>query len=62
MIINVNEYLLCLDTLEYDGKWYIEQFGEIIGSLLDIDYLSRGIIPAELYNEINLHDLIVPAE
>lgn len=57
-----NEYLLCLDTIEYDGKWYIEQFGGNIGLLLSIDIFSRGILSAELYDKINLKEMIVPVE
>jgi hypothetical protein len=55
-------YLLFLDTIEYDGKWYIEQFGGDIGSLLGIDIFSRGILSTELYDEINLQEIIVSVE
>jgi len=60
--LNEDKYMLCLDIVDYDGKWYISQPGGNIGALMGIASLAMGMmpLPAEYYDEI--HTLIVPAE
>jgi len=57
-----SRYMLCLDAVDYGGKWYISQFGGNIGALMSVASFTMGIVPvpAELYDEI--HTLIKQEE
>lgn len=57
-----SRYMLCLDAVDYGGKWYISQFGGNIGALMSVASFTMGIVPVptELYNEI--HTLIKQTE
>lgn len=60
--LNGDEYMLSLDLVAYGDKWYIEECGGIISSLLSFDSSWMGIVPTALFDDINLRKLIVPVE
>lgn len=48
--INGNAYLLCLEAIEYDGKWRINQLGGNLASWLDIPYSLSGMVPLSFWD------------
>lgn len=62
--IGENQYALCFDTVEYDGKWYNLQLGGNLSLLLGIEIMSSGTIPLDIAPEYReeWESLIVPME
>ena len=57
-----NEYMLCLDAVDYGGKWYIAQLGGNIGNIMGIISTSMGTVPLSTEFHEEIHALIVPVE
>lgn len=57
-----NKYYLCLDTIEYNGKWYNKRLGGNLASILSnpVDLGGNMIPPAE--EEAELETLMIPFE
>ena len=49
--INGNIYLLCLELIEYSGKWYISTFGGNLNAFLDLYPSMHGLIPMSVWGE-----------
>jgi hypothetical protein len=43
--VNADLYLLCLDAVEYSGKWYISELGGRLASFMFISPSWRGLVP-----------------
>ena len=58
-----NEYIFCLDAVNYDGKWYISDLGGSIGKLfMSSEAYLAGTIPVTVGERDEIHKLIVPVE
>ena len=45
-------YLLCLDAIDYSGKWYINQLGGSLASFMMIPYSFGGLLPLSEISDI----------
>jgi hypothetical protein len=52
--LDENEYIFCIDTVNYGDNWYISNLGGFISSIIKVGEFSSGLIPATAdgYDEI----------
>lgn len=54
-------YLMCVDTANYGGQWYIQELGGNIGAMLGLDAMGGGLCPLSgLELETDWEELMVP--
>jgi hypothetical protein len=58
--LNGARYIICIDTVKYDGRWYIRQLGGELSLLLGIDNRYAGIMRADHLENPDIDSLILP--
>ena len=58
--LNGTRYIICIDTVKYEDRWYIRELGGELSSLLDFDYRYAGIMRADYLNNPDIDSLISP--
>lgn len=58
--LNGARYIICIDTVKYEDRWYIRQLGGELSSLLDFDYRYAGIMRADYLENPDIDPLILP--
>lgn len=58
--LNGTRYIICIDTVKYEDRWYIRELGGELSSLLDFDYRYAGIMRADYLNNPDINSLISP--
>lgn len=58
--LNSARYIICIDTVKYEDRWYIRQLGGELSSLLDFDYRYAGIMRADYLENPDIDPLILP--
>lgn len=58
--LNGTRYIICIDTMKYEDRWYIRELGGELYSLLGLDYRYAGILPADYLNNLDIDSLISP--
>lgn len=58
--LNGTRYIICIDTVKYEDRWYIRELGGDLYLLLGLDYRYAGILPADYLNNPDIDSLISP--
>ncbi|MBE5990927.1 MAG: hypothetical protein E7247_00865 [Paenibacillaceae bacterium] len=58
--LNGVRYIICIDTMKYEDRWYIRELGGELYLLLGLDYRYAGILPADYLNNSDIDSLILP--
>lgn len=58
--LNGARYIICIDTVKYEDRWYIRELGGELSLLLGLDYRYAGILPADYLKNSDIDSLISP--
>ncbi|MTK06678.1 MAG: hypothetical protein F8N38_06310 [Hungatella sp.] len=58
--LNGTRYVICIDTVKYEDRWYIRELGGELSLLLGIDSRYAGIIRADYLENPDIDSLISP--
>ncbi|MFW6678962.1 hypothetical protein ACOAOT_15020 [Lacrimispora sp. AGF001] len=58
--LNGARYIICIDTVKYENRWFIRELGGELSSLLGFDYRCAGIMPADYMKNPDIDSLISP--
>lgn len=57
---NGARYIICIDTLKYDDRWYIQQLEGDLSMQLGLDSYYAGIMPVDYLENPEIDNLILP--
>ena len=58
--LNGARYIICIDTVKYEDRWFIRELGGELYSLLGFDYRCAGIMPADYLKNTDIDSMILP--